>query len=84
MLRKLAISTLGLATAAVALASTALASIPIDPGNGAAPAPVTSTPGGGFPWADVAVGVALGVALAVCLLGVALLARSRRRLATSH
>ena len=84
MLRKLVISTIGLSTAAVAFASSAFAFIPLDPGNGAAQAPVTSTPGGGFPWGDVAVGVALGIALGVCLLGVALLSRSRRRLAASH
>jgi len=82
MLRKLTISTLALATAAVALASTALASIPLDPGSGRV-APAPSTPDG-FPWGDVAIGVALAVALAVCLLGVAFVTRTRRRLAGSH
>jgi hypothetical protein len=83
MLRKLALSTITLTTAAVALASSAAASIPVDPGSGsAAPAPVPSSPGG-FPWGDVGLGILLALAVAACLVGIRLVARSRR-LAASH
>jgi len=44
--------------------------------------PLVVTTGGGFDWADAAVGVGIGIGIALGCAGVVQLARNRRRLAT--
>ena len=84
MLRRLAITSTAV-LASLALVSSASAMIPIDPGygSGSGSTPLTSTPGG-FPWANVAIGVALAAVVAVCLAGAFYVSRNRRRLAALH
>ncbi|HET7647714.1 MAG TPA: hypothetical protein VFK17_04030 [Gaiellaceae bacterium] len=74
MIRKLAATVTAILTGSLAIASTAFARLTVEVGSSS----TSTTTGGGFPWDDVAIGVAVGAVALACIAAVALLGRSRR------
>jgi hypothetical protein len=83
MFRKLAMTVTLVLTTSLAFASGALAAIPKDAALGSAPASATPTTTG-FPWEDVAFGVALAGVIAVCVVAAVVVGRNRRRSIALH
>ncbi len=77
MPRKLATTLILVVTSSLVLASSAFAVRPAESLSGSGTGSATGT-SGGFPWVDVAVGVALAVVGIVCLAAVVVVSRNRR------
>jgi len=77
MFRKLAMTVTLVLTTSLAFASGALAVIPADAALGSAPVSATPT-STGFPWGDVAFGVALAGVIAACVVAAVVFGRNRR------
>ena len=77
-----------LAAGLAALAMVSSAEAVVYAGDGGAAGTATSQPvgttGGGFDWADAAVGLGVGLGIALCALMAVRLTRNRRRLAILH
>lgn len=77
MLRKLATTLIVVVTGSLALVSTAFARLAAEVGSSAAPSTVPTT-GGGTPWGEIALAVAVAAFVVACAAGGALYSRNRR------
>ena len=78
-------TTLAVATASLAVASSASAFNAGDASSAtAAPQTLVISTSNGFSWVDAAIGAAVALAVGLAVIGLAYVARTRSRLATSH